>query len=249
MQHCSMRMDILYFLDYDIDDELPWHSTISRTRNLYPEDVFEEVFTKVFRQCVKKGMVSGHTQAIDAAPVKANASMESLELKVPKEELKEHLKQVRYMSSPDREESKRKAKNDKSDDAGKTIQATDQQLKEIKNRNQRWKATQDQRIGANNNNAKYTSNHTNYSPEGRKATFKKTKDNGKGQLVNHYGTARKDCRGCPIADQCKGKSHEKRFNVTYYREEYERAIERVTSNQRRLMKKKRQSTVEPVFGM
>ena len=87
IEHCSMRMDILYFIDYDIDEELPWHSTISRTRQLFPEEVFEQVFTKVFGMCVDKGMVSGHTQAIDAAPVKANASMDSLELKVPAEEL------------------------------------------------------------------------------------------------------------------------------------------------------------------
>lgn len=32
IDHCSMRLDILFFLGYDIDDELPWHSTISRTR-------------------------------------------------------------------------------------------------------------------------------------------------------------------------------------------------------------------------
>ena len=58
MNHCSMRMDILYFIDYDIDDSLPWHSTISRTRQLFPEDIFEQVFTKVFEMCVVKGMVS-----------------------------------------------------------------------------------------------------------------------------------------------------------------------------------------------
>lgn len=29
---CSMRLDVLYFLNYDIDEELPWHSTLSRTR-------------------------------------------------------------------------------------------------------------------------------------------------------------------------------------------------------------------------
>ncbi len=71
IQHSSMRMDILYFLGYDIDEPLPWHSTISRTRQLYPEavfeEVFEEVFTKVLSMCVAKGMVSGHAQAIDSA--------------------------------------------------------------------------------------------------------------------------------------------------------------------------------------
>ena len=83
-----MRMDILYFIGYDIDEPLPWHSTVSRTRQLYPATIFESLFNKVFALCVDKGMVSGHTQAMDrggghSAPVKANASMESLELKKP----------------------------------------------------------------------------------------------------------------------------------------------------------------------
>ncbi len=72
VEHCSLRLDILYFLGYDIDEELPWHSTISRTRQLFPEAVFEKVFVHVFEMCVSKGMVKGSTQAIDSAPVKAN---------------------------------------------------------------------------------------------------------------------------------------------------------------------------------
>ena len=102
--HSSMRLEILYFLNYDIDEPLPWHSTISRTRQLYPASVFEEVFTKVLTMCVDKGMVSGHTQAIDSAPVKANASMDTLELKVPKEDLEAHLKSIRHMSAMDKED-------------------------------------------------------------------------------------------------------------------------------------------------
>lgn len=102
IQHSSMRLDILYFLNYDIDEELPWHSTISRTRQLYPESVFEEVFTKVLTMCVDKGMVSGDTQAIDSAPIKANASMDTLELKVPKEELEAHLNSIRHISTMDK---------------------------------------------------------------------------------------------------------------------------------------------------
>ena len=85
ISHCSLRLDILYFLGYDIDEELPWYSTISRTRQLYLEKVFEQVFTKILSMCVEKGMVSGHTQATNSASVKANASMDSLELKVPEE--------------------------------------------------------------------------------------------------------------------------------------------------------------------
>lgn len=78
IQHASMRLDILFFLGYDLDEELPWHSTISRTRALYGEEVFKELFSKVLSLCVSKGMLSGRRQAIDSAYIKANASMDSL---------------------------------------------------------------------------------------------------------------------------------------------------------------------------
>lgn len=76
--HAAMRLDILYFIGYDIDEELPWHSTLSRTRQLYGEEVFLSLFRKVLSLCVAKGMVSGKRQAVDSAFVKANASMDSL---------------------------------------------------------------------------------------------------------------------------------------------------------------------------
>jgi IS5 family transposase len=44
IEHCSLRLDILYFLGYEVDEDLPWHSTISRTRQLYPATIFEHLF-------------------------------------------------------------------------------------------------------------------------------------------------------------------------------------------------------------
>ncbi len=40
IEHCSLRLDILFFLDHDIDEELPWHSTISRTRQLLDDKIW-----------------------------------------------------------------------------------------------------------------------------------------------------------------------------------------------------------------
>jgi transposase len=74
----SMRLDMLYFIGYDIDEPLPWHSTLSRTRQLYGQEVFKELFREILKQCIDKGMVAGRRQAIDSAFVKANASMDSL---------------------------------------------------------------------------------------------------------------------------------------------------------------------------
>ena len=78
IEQCALRLDILYFLGYEVDEDLPWHSTSSRTRQLYPAAVFERLFDHVFAQCVAAGLVAGDTQIVDSAPVKAAASLDSL---------------------------------------------------------------------------------------------------------------------------------------------------------------------------
>ena len=78
INHAKMRLDILFFIGYDIDEELPWHSTLSRTRQLLGEEVFLQLFREVLKLCVHKGMVSGKRQAVDSAYIKANASLDSL---------------------------------------------------------------------------------------------------------------------------------------------------------------------------
>ncbi len=74
----KMRLDILYFLGYDLGEEFPWHSTLSRTRQLFGQEVFSELFKSVLSQCIDKGMISGRRQAVDGVYVKANASLDSM---------------------------------------------------------------------------------------------------------------------------------------------------------------------------
>lgn len=87
-------------------------------------------------------------------------------------------------------------------------------------------------------------------PEGRVIPFKKVFLDYRTQTKKkEYRSSSKVCKDCPIALQCLGKSaKEKKFSVTYYREEYQRNNTRVNSKRGRYMKAKRQSTVEPVFG-
>ena len=78
LRFCSNSLDVRLFLGYNLDEELPWHSTLSRTRQLFGEELFLELFRKVLSLCVEKGMVRGKRQAVDFAFIKANASMDSL---------------------------------------------------------------------------------------------------------------------------------------------------------------------------
>jgi hypothetical protein len=114
---------------------------------LFPEAIFEGVFSHVLQMCVRQGMVGGSTQAIDSAPIKANASMDSLELKVPERALKEHLAEVRQISKADKE-TFRKAKENKASRDQQKLTASAKELQEIKRRNKNWGEQQDQRPGA-----------------------------------------------------------------------------------------------------
>ncbi|EKB05930.1 hypothetical protein HMPREF9711_00899 [Myroides odoratimimus CCUG 3837] len=78
IRYCSNCLDVRLFLGYDLNEELPWHSTISRTRALFGEEVFLQLFQLILKLCVNKGMVRGKRQAVDSAFIKANASMDSL---------------------------------------------------------------------------------------------------------------------------------------------------------------------------
>jgi hypothetical protein len=157
LEHCSMRMDVLYFLGFDIDEELPWHSTISRTRQLYPIALFETLFNKVFTLCVNSGMVSGHTQAVDSAPVKANASMESLVLKQPKNSVANHLKKVE-------EDNPEPGKKNDPPSSTVYITAPDHQLQKLAKHQQKLLDSPVSAPGAGHEKSQLLSNKTHYSP-------------------------------------------------------------------------------------
>lgn len=98
MEFCANCLDVRLFLRYDIDEPMPWHSTISRTRQLLGEEIFVSLFKNVLALCVQKGMVRGKRQAIDSAYVKANASMDSLLEKVVVEDGELYLSELNEQS-------------------------------------------------------------------------------------------------------------------------------------------------------
>jgi transposase len=94
VRRASDSLGVRLYLGYDLDEELPWHSTISRTRQLYKEEIFEKLFDKVLKKCSEAGLVSGGHQSIDSTLVRANASLSSLEKRIEIIELKEYIKKT-----------------------------------------------------------------------------------------------------------------------------------------------------------
>jgi len=165
IEHVGMRMDLLYFIDYDIDDPVPWHSTLSRTRKLLPNAIFEEAFDRVLSMCVNSGLVSGHTQAVDSAYIKANASLDSLEVKKPAQSLDEHIHEIILENDQEEDQGpKRKAKQDHSNQEQRTKSATKKQLNDLDTHQKWFKDRKQGPLGSQDKQARYLSNKTHYSP-------------------------------------------------------------------------------------
>lgn len=91
----QMRLDLKYFIGYDLDEPAPDHSTFCRTRKRIPVEVFEKVFNSILSRCVEAGMVKGTTQSFDSAYINANASLDNMEeVKMVDRDPGEYLKEV-----------------------------------------------------------------------------------------------------------------------------------------------------------
>jgi transposase len=161
--YCSDSLGIRLFLGYDTDEPLPWHSTISRTRQLYGEEVFKQLFEQVFEKCVSSGMVAGHTQALDGAFLKANASKDSLEIKQVNKSVDEYLlENIKANTSPRRPAKHNRADAEQQHMDGDGEEQT-RQLKELDTRYQRQGKDYEEMPGSEGR-GKFLSNKTHYSP-------------------------------------------------------------------------------------
>jgi len=74
----KLRLDLLYFIDHDIGESPPDHSTICKTRKRIPTHIFEEVFNHILFLCIEAGLVNGKIRSIDSAYINANASLDKM---------------------------------------------------------------------------------------------------------------------------------------------------------------------------
>jgi transposase len=78
MRIVGERLDYLWFLEFDLDDEIPNHSVLSKARKRWGPHVFEEIFISTVQQCVEAGLVDGKKIHMDGSLIDANASNESV---------------------------------------------------------------------------------------------------------------------------------------------------------------------------
>ena len=72
------RLDWLWFLGYDLDDEIPNHSVLSKARARWGVTAFKRFFERIVWQCVEAGLVDGSKLFVDASLIDADASNNSV---------------------------------------------------------------------------------------------------------------------------------------------------------------------------
>ena len=216
LRYCSNSLDVRLFLGYDLDEELPWHSTLSRTRQLFGEELFLELFRKVLSLCVEKGMVRGKRMAVDSAFIKANASMDSL---VEKEVLEDASAFVDELE----ENSEFKVTT---------------QRKKLVDRHHAWKEKEYEGMPGNNKSErkdedgntirpKYLSNHTHYSPTDPDAKI--SVKPGKARQLNYSGQLAVDDAHHVITGACASTSGSK--DSVIFPEIMDQTLENLSLNQ------------------
>lgn len=196
MSLASMRLDVLFFIGYDIDEPLPWHSTLSRTRQLYGEEIFLQLFQKVLSLCIQRGMVRGKRQAIDSAFIKANASLDSLMEKEIIDDAATYIKSL----EDEKNDKPHDDSNQKKVNENQTVKASTKKWvdkhhawkeKEYKGQPGKVNTTgQSNKIDNRDEHGdiirpKFLSNHTHYSPTDPDARI--SVKPGKSRQLNYFG--------------------------------------------------------------
>jgi transposase len=95
------------FLELELSEQPPDHSTISRTRRLIDVETHQAVFRWVLELLAEKGLLKGNTVGIDATTLEANAAMRSIVRRETGESYEEFLRQLAQASgiaTPTREQ-------------------------------------------------------------------------------------------------------------------------------------------------
>jgi transposase len=90
MREAQVNIAIRWFAGYELDEELPHHSSLSRIRERWGAEKFKALFTRTVKLCIDAGLVSGETVHVDSTLIRADVSWESIVTKHANEVISEN---------------------------------------------------------------------------------------------------------------------------------------------------------------
>lgn len=127
MNTLPLRLDWLWFLDYDLDSEIPNHSVLSKARSRWGVNAFKIFFERIVWQCVDAGLVDGSKIFMDSSLIQADASNNSV-VNVNKDVLKIHL--ARGFNELESRLEEKAVKEGKAEETEETEETTEGETKE-----------------------------------------------------------------------------------------------------------------------
>ena len=94
MRQVADRLSVRWYVGYDLGEQLPDHSSLSKIRLRYGLSVFRRFFEAIVEQCHKAKLVWGKELYFDSTQVNANADLDSLAPRFAveaREAIQEHL--------------------------------------------------------------------------------------------------------------------------------------------------------------
>jgi transposase len=78
MREVQVNLAYRWYVGYDLDEQIPDHSILSKARRRLGVDFFEQLFAFILGRCQDAGLVRGEDVLMDSTVVEANASLDSL---------------------------------------------------------------------------------------------------------------------------------------------------------------------------
>jgi transposase len=78
LRQLPSRLDWLWFLEMDLDSDIPDHSVLSKARRRWGPQVFAGFFQQVLASCVQAGLVDGSRVHVDGSLIAADADMDKI---------------------------------------------------------------------------------------------------------------------------------------------------------------------------
>ncbi len=78
MREVQVNLAYRWYLGYDLGEEIPDHSILSKARRRFGVGFFEQLFEFTLGRCQDAGLVHGEAVLMDSTVVQANASLDSL---------------------------------------------------------------------------------------------------------------------------------------------------------------------------
>jgi transposase len=93
METVSLNLAHRWFIGYDLDEDVPDHSSLSKIRERYGMQIFQQFFEQIIELCVEAGLVWGEELYFDSTKVDANAAINSM-IDRKESEVGQHLEEL-----------------------------------------------------------------------------------------------------------------------------------------------------------